>query len=175
MTYIPPEEVTSPQRHWHLIKVLNDKGEGDSALALGRWDNKGVLAVRWNGGGDTPVGNPQSRGLPTWFILPDEYSEAVISILREETREFVRPYILTPREREVIKLAVTQGRFTDHVKALQNLAAELGEKDETIFAVVASLVQRHTLHMDTDPARNIAAGGAATGTTGGWYVAGPDA
>lgn len=175
VTYIPPDQVTSPQRHWQRIKVLDDKGEGESALALGRWDNKGVLAVRWNGEGDNPTGNPQSRGLPIWFILPDEYCEAIINILPEQTRAFVRNYILTPRERKAIELAVAQGRFTDHVKALEKVAAELGEDDETVRDLIDSLVKRHTLRMDTDPTRNVGEGASFTGPTGGWYVKGPDA
>lgn len=175
MSYISPDEVTSPQRHWQRIKVLYDDGEGESALALGRWDSKGVLAVRWNGEGNNPIGNPQSRGLPTWFILPDKYCEAIINILPEQTRAFVRNYILTPRERKAIELAVAQGRFTDHVKALEKVAADLGEDIDTVCALIDSLEKRHTLHMDTDPARNVGEGGPLKELTGGWYVKGPDA
>ena len=174
MTYIPPDEVASPQRHFLRIKVLDDEGEGKSALALGRWDNKGVLAVRWNGKGDNPIGNPQSRGLPTWFILPDEYCEAIIEILPDQTRQFVRSYILTPRERKVIELAVAQGRFNDPAKAVENVAAELGEDLKIVRDLIDSLEKRHTLHMRADPARNLLAGEAYKGPTVGWYVKGPD-
>ena len=31
-----------------------------------------------------PIGNPQSRGIPTWFILPDPIAEAYLSILLKE-------------------------------------------------------------------------------------------
>jgi hypothetical protein len=175
MTYIPPDEVASPQRHWHHIKVLDDKGEGESALALGLWDRKGVLAVRWNGEGDNPIGNPQSRGLPIWFILPDEYCEAVINVLPAQDRALVRNYVLTPRERRAIALTVAQGRFTDPVKALENVAAELGEDYETVSALIESLEKRHMLYKDIDPPRNVAAGEPFKGPTGVRYVKGPDA
>lgn len=80
--YTRPEDVTSPRQHWSLIAVLDDgtgKGPGNNcALAIGRWDKNVVLAIRWNGGPDNPIGNPQSRGLPTWFIVPEKYREALL-------------------------------------------------------------------------------------------------
>jgi hypothetical protein len=36
------------------------------------WDGRPVLAMRWNGSSkEGGPGHPQSRGLPTWYILPD--------------------------------------------------------------------------------------------------------
>ena len=40
-----------------------------------------VLAMRWNGTDDNVIGNPQSRGLPTWFIVPREFRLAVLDEL----------------------------------------------------------------------------------------------
>jgi len=77
-TYIKPTEVQSPKRFWSLIHVLFDGGEGQSSLAIGRWDNKPVLAMRWNGDGENPLGNPQSRGLPTWFVVPDQHWRQIL-------------------------------------------------------------------------------------------------
>ena len=75
--YVKPGDVHAPKRRWQLLHVLFDGGEDqpgkpglNSSLALGRWDNRPVLAMRWNGGKDNPIGNPQSRGLATWFIVP---------------------------------------------------------------------------------------------------------
>ena len=34
--------------------------------------------MRWNGNRENPIGNPQSRGLPTWFIVPDEHARQII-------------------------------------------------------------------------------------------------
>jgi hypothetical protein len=45
------------------------------AVALGYWEGKETLAIRWNGDDENPVGTPQSRGLPTWFILPNTPEE----------------------------------------------------------------------------------------------------
>lgn len=76
--YIPPNEVTSPRQKWALIAVLDEGSEGQAALAVGLWDKTPVLAMRWNGNAKNPIGNPQSRGLATWFIVPGKYRDAII-------------------------------------------------------------------------------------------------
>jgi len=76
--YIPPSEVTSPRQKWALIAVLDEGGAGQTALAVGLWEKKPVLAIRWNGSAENPIGNPQSRGLPTWFVVPDKYRDAIL-------------------------------------------------------------------------------------------------
>ncbi len=76
--YRPPNDVVSPKLHWNLIAVLDEGTEDDSALAIGRWDGDLVLAMRWNGNAKNPIGNPQSRGLPTWFIVPKKYREDIL-------------------------------------------------------------------------------------------------
>ena len=83
-TYVKPVDVHAPKRHWTLLHVLFDggpateKNESPSSLAIGRWDNNPVLAMRWNGNDDNPIGNPQSRGLPTWFVIPDQHWKAIL-------------------------------------------------------------------------------------------------
>ena len=84
-TYVKPGDVHAPKRHWSLIHVLFDGGEDrhdgsgtGSSLAIGRWDNKPVLAMRWNGSEKNPLGNPQSRGLATWFIVPDQHVKQIL-------------------------------------------------------------------------------------------------
>jgi hypothetical protein len=42
-SYIIPSEVVSPKIRWSLIAVLDDGGEGGSALAIGRWDREVAL------------------------------------------------------------------------------------------------------------------------------------
>ena len=76
--YTPPSEVTSPRKSWALIAVLDEGSESQTALAVGLWDQKPVLAMRWNGNAKNPIGHPQSRGLPTWFVIPEKYRDAVI-------------------------------------------------------------------------------------------------
>lgn len=91
MAYMDPAKVVSPKANWTLIKVLrngeiNGQGDDDAALAIGHWDEGlgdgpyPVLAMRWNGRNKdkTGVGNPQSRGLPTWFIVPCWMNKAII-------------------------------------------------------------------------------------------------
>lgn len=82
--YIPPDKVVSPRKSWSLITVLIDQGEakpdeGRYSLAIGRWDSEVRLAMRWNGSKESPIGNPQSRGLPTWFIVPPDYEEDILN------------------------------------------------------------------------------------------------
>jgi hypothetical protein len=81
--FVPPGNVMSPKRFWTLVSVIYDEGEGEAAAAIGRWDGKPVLAMRWNGSEENPIGNPQSRGLPIWFVIPTEFREPILkSILK---------------------------------------------------------------------------------------------
>lgn len=79
MNYTDPHTVTSPQEWWELNDVIYDSKEGGWSVARGKWDDKPVLAIRWNGEGRNVIGHPQSRGLPVWFIVPGE----VAGVLRE--------------------------------------------------------------------------------------------
>ena len=72
MPYVKPHKVVSPKSRWKLIDVLEDRGPSDIAYALGEWDGEPKIGVRWNGDDEQPIGNPQSRGLPTWTML-DRY------------------------------------------------------------------------------------------------------
>ena len=76
--HIEPQEVVSPKRRWVTVEILSDEGERKSALALGKWDGKPALGLRWNGDKDNRIGNPQSRGLATWFIVPKRYNRAIL-------------------------------------------------------------------------------------------------
>lgn len=81
MHYVKPEDVRSPKNRWRLRKVVRDGGEGGWSAAEGQWDNDGlwsdVLAIRWNGSAGAEIGNPQSRGLATWFIVPEELEDVI--------------------------------------------------------------------------------------------------
>ena len=83
MSYIKPDEVQGPQDYWKLDKIIYEGKEGEWSAAEGRWKNNGtwekVLAIRWNGETGREIGNPQSRGHATWFIVPNE----VAGVLRE--------------------------------------------------------------------------------------------
>jgi len=50
-----------------------------------KWDGSQVMAMRWNGGsanGIPSIGNPCSRGYPTWFVVPDEVGSAIEKMLK---------------------------------------------------------------------------------------------
>jgi hypothetical protein len=84
MSYVKPGRVDSPRNSWRLGKVLYDGGENDWAAAEGQWDRDGrweaVVALRCNcSSTNSKIGNPQSRGLPTWVVVPDEPAGAVRS------------------------------------------------------------------------------------------------
>jgi hypothetical protein len=80
MNYIHPEDVSSPKERWETISIIYDEGVGEIAVAIGQWDNSQVIAIRWNGQDEEKkeIGNPQSSGHATWFILPDEFGIAIV-------------------------------------------------------------------------------------------------
>src|SRR5262245_2416807 len=91
LDFIPADEVHSPRRQWTLIAVLQDEKEPTTCvLAVGRCENKPVLAMRWNGSKDSPIGNPQSRGLPTWFIVGSEFNECLMNTLPADKKALVK-------------------------------------------------------------------------------------
>jgi hypothetical protein len=74
MSYVRPEEVVSPKsRVGGVIEVIHDPGEGRMSVARVLWDEEEVIATRWNGSDERPLGNPVSRGHATWFVV-DEYA-----------------------------------------------------------------------------------------------------
>jgi hypothetical protein len=99
--YITPDKVVSPKRNWSLSRVLEKGDQPDSngqrvAIAAGRWrddgdrDGRPVLAMRWNGHEGHKIGNPQSRGLPTWFIVPKRLEESVLVTLSKDEQKIAR-------------------------------------------------------------------------------------
>lgn len=82
--YVVPEKVSSPKRRWSLIKVLFNEGEGGIAVAVGYWDGTPSIVMRWNGDDSNPIGTPQSRGLPTWFVVPSRFHDPIIGSLSDD-------------------------------------------------------------------------------------------
>ena len=81
MPYIDPRLVISPKASVRNLHVLYDGGEfveGDPksgyAIAEFKWEGSPAVGVRWNGD-ERGVGNPQSRGVATWFVLPPPLAE----------------------------------------------------------------------------------------------------
>ena len=74
MAYVDPATVVSPKQIIKRVDVLYNTGQGRGSWSVARliWDGEEKLGIRWNGDEDSAMGNPQSRGLPTWFVVPDE-------------------------------------------------------------------------------------------------------
>lgn len=75
--FVDPTTVLSPKGSVANLRVLRNTGAGGYAVASMTWDGEPRLGIRWNGGSGNPIGNPQSRGIATWFVLPPELSAAV--------------------------------------------------------------------------------------------------
>lgn len=85
MAYIEPSTVNSPKASWRLDAVIHNTGQGGWSAAEGEWEGASRLAVRWNGSDtDEGVGNPQSRGHATWFILPEELEHSVRTVIQQQ-------------------------------------------------------------------------------------------
>jgi len=93
MTYIKPTDVISPKAHWSLIQVLLDRGRDNCAYALGVWDGEPRIGFRWNGNDENVIGNPQSRGLPTWTMLDPEIHNEIIEWLPAEKLAMARGFL----------------------------------------------------------------------------------
>jgi hypothetical protein len=62
------------------VEVLYNRGQGGWSVARVTWEGRERIGIRWNGGDDGPgIGNPQSRGNATWFILPEELEEVILN------------------------------------------------------------------------------------------------
>jgi hypothetical protein len=84
MAYINPSTVLSPKNAIANLNVLHNNGSW--SVAELNWNGKPALGVRWNGSNDeSGVGTPQSRGLPMWFIVPNELAEAIKDALPQKT------------------------------------------------------------------------------------------
>lgn len=65
-----PEEVLSPKsRVRGIVEVIHDPGADRMSVARILWDDEEVIATRWNGNAEQPLGNPVSRGHATWFVV----------------------------------------------------------------------------------------------------------
>lgn len=85
--------------------------------------------MRWNGTKENPLGNPQSRGLPTWFVVPDQYWKQILEsdpfkpvrgdaiTLARNFLELEQVYFLTrcpnPECRDYRKLVLAQYRTNE--------------------------------------------------------------
>jgi hypothetical protein len=132
MQWIHPKDVHSPKTEWTLKEVLYNGGPEQGALALGLWSGKPVLAMRWNGSDERPVGNPQSRGLPTWFVVPDEYVDAILRNGELHMEQVQR--VLTTFHGQVIE------NFTGHLVKMRDTEHQYQVKSITRLPFLAGRV-----------------------------------
>ncbi|MFY9905244.1 MAG: hypothetical protein WBX02_18230 [Terriglobales bacterium] len=81
MAYIEPATVWSPKASIRSVEVLYNSalgGPGGWSVARVNWEDEPRIGIRWNGGDGPGVGNPQSRGNATWFILPERLQDAIL-------------------------------------------------------------------------------------------------
>ncbi len=94
MSYMPPQMVRSPKNMVHDLEILIDSGEDGWSMAKMKWGEKKpsenihpkeAIGVRYNGN-ESYVGNPQARGIPMWFILP----ESLAKVAKKSLPEFIK-------------------------------------------------------------------------------------
>ncbi len=84
MAYIDPTTVIAPQDHIRSVNILYNGGPGRWSVAQLEWDGEECTGMRWNGNDDERgIGNPQSRGRPTWFVVPPELE----ALVRDEAEQ----------------------------------------------------------------------------------------
>lgn len=81
-----PNLVLSPKKNVKNVTVLYDGGTGHGRYSVAKlkWNKKDVIGVRWNvseneanhpdklSGLKVCLGEPNSRGYSTWFVIPDD-------------------------------------------------------------------------------------------------------
>jgi hypothetical protein len=85
MPYVDPRTVDSPKNKLSTVEVIYDTGPKTHSWAVARlrWEGDHVVGIRWNGEPKNGIGSPQSRGLPTWFIVPHELQDAVLKVAEQ--------------------------------------------------------------------------------------------
>jgi hypothetical protein len=79
MAYVEPNTVLAPKTSVRFVEILYSTGDGGWSVARVGWEGSVRVGIRWNGAENGPgIGNPQSRGNPTWFILPEELESAIL-------------------------------------------------------------------------------------------------
>ena len=84
MSYYDPRTVQGPKKSVSNVRVVYDGGANRCAVAQLDWEGKPGVGIRWNGSSDEqPLGNPQSHGNPVWFLVPEEFQDAVLARAQE--------------------------------------------------------------------------------------------
>jgi hypothetical protein len=86
--YHDPKTVLSPREMVKSVEIAYDAGPvpGSWSVAKLTWGDSPAVGIRWNGDDRSSKGLPQTRGNPTWFIVPDELADTVLAAAREKAR-----------------------------------------------------------------------------------------
>jgi hypothetical protein len=76
---VNPHTVVSPQDRLSRPCVIHITQWW--SLAIGIWDGDRALLVRWNGDPDHLMGNPVSHANPTWFMLPEDFHDLLLTLV----------------------------------------------------------------------------------------------
>ncbi len=99
MSYVSPRQVLSPKsRVGRILEVIHDPGENGMSVARIIWDEESVVAIRWNGNSEQPLGNPMSRRQPTWFVVGGYAAASVEQAAREAAERSPNSLIAKYRE-----------------------------------------------------------------------------
>ena len=123
MPYVRPEKVVAPRSFVRSVQVIYDTGAGGWSVARLNWDgDQDALGIRWNGNDEDPgIGNPQSRGKPTWFVVPEELRPAILSHVEQLT--YSRPGGLLDQYRDMAADTERESQAQDWSEALISDAA----------------------------------------------------
>jgi hypothetical protein len=83
MAYVEPVTVWAPKTSVRSLEILYNTGPNGWSVARIDWEGKESIGIRWNGGDGSGIGNPQSRGNATWFIIPQELQQEILNRVEE--------------------------------------------------------------------------------------------
>ncbi len=88
MAYVDPQSVISPKNAIKDLRVIYDQGPTPQSWSVAtlEWKDRPRVGLRWNGDSESSKGNPQSRGNPTWFIVPEELEDEVLRAVQKLRR-----------------------------------------------------------------------------------------
>lgn len=117
MPYVEPASVLAPKTSVRSLEVLHSTGNGGWSVARVEWEGSPRIGIRWNGSDTSSgIGNPQSRGNATWFILPEELEPAVFAQIEELNMNSVGG--LLEQYREMASDSVHEAEATEWVEGL---------------------------------------------------------
>lgn len=104
--YHRPATVLSPRDCVSDVQVIFDGGTGSNRYSVAelKWRGRPCIGIRWNiterelndpakvNNTKTCIGEPNSRGYATWFILPDGFLEALLQ-RGGDVREAIQNYL----------------------------------------------------------------------------------